>query len=517
MIHRIVTVSVLMAIAAPSMAQRLPDPQVKDLFAQGADAALVVAYPFAAVPRTVTLGWPGPVALTVTVIDGDVVARYPHLPAAPAIEAFAAAIGDRVARFDWGPDNLVIRAAPGQRLIATAIPAGLVVNFTPNGGTAPAMPVAAKEDVTDLLLAQAEVATGYPGRARRRIAAIVATRPNDPALQAALASAEYAAGRTAAAAHRYRALPDHGGVAGRIAGRATGPAVESAFLIRDGNGFGQTDYAVRGGMPVSGAVRIEGGVRHVRTHGDDPAGTPSRLKNDATEAGLTLGVDSAPGLRLQFDLTGLVDRARVGAAAALNIGDPERRAGIRLAYHLPDFATPSGALFGGWADRVTAGSVLRVAPGATVRLDATLARYGLFGGDPRLTTVALDGGIDYLLRRQFPSLSIGYRIDAEYILDREDGRGTGPYATFDDRENHTIEATLGQPVARFLSLTGAAGWTVNRFGGDGPTASIGVAMLTDSGWEGSVATGISSVSRPGQPARQTFGRAAVTRRLGTLR
>ena len=516
MTPRLPTLLLLLVSAAPATAQRLPEPRVADLFTAGPDAALVLAHGAIAGPLTVALRWPTGTPVTLALADGDLVARYPRPPADAAIATFSNAAGDRIARFDWGPDNLVLRAVPGQRLSAVAIADGLAITFAPLPADSVVEATAAGDpDADALLLAQADAATGYPGRARRRVAALVAAHPDDPALQAVLASTEYASGRTAAAARRYHALPDQGGAAGRIAARAVGPALETALLVRDGRGYDQTELGVRGGTPVTGSVRIEGGVRHVRTRGDDPSGADRTLRTRATEAGIAAAVDAAPALRLRFDLTGLVDGSGVGGAAAALFGDPERRGSLRLAWHLPDFATPTGALYGGWADRATAGGVLRIAPGATVRLDATLARYGLYGGGgARLTTTAFDGGIDYLIRRQSPSIAVGYRLDAEYVLDRTAIIGADPYATLTNRENHTGEATIGQPIGPLVALTGAAGWTVNRYGGNGPTAALGLSLVPVDGWEGGLLAGISSVSRPGQPERQLYGRAALTRRFG---
>ena len=519
-------VLLLLAIAGPAGAQRLADPQVADLFAAGPDAALVTARPRAAA-ITARLDWPAGTPVTLESASDDIVVRYPHMPEAAAIAAFSAQAGDRIGRFDWGPDNLVIRGVPGQRLSAIAVAGGIRVTFTPVDAVAATTPIVPTDDrdATALLIAQADAAAGYPGRARRRIAAIAAARPDDAGVQAALASAETASGRTQDAARRYRALPDGGGAAGQAAARAIGPAIETTLLVRDGRGYGQAEAVLRGGVPAGDTVRIDGAVRHVRTQGDDPSGAARRIRTRATETGIAVGLTPAPGLRLRFDLTGLVDssggrggpNSGVGGAVSAAIGDPERRGAVRLAWHLPDFATPTGALYGGWTDRATAGGGLRIAPGASVRLDATLARYGLYGGGARLTTAVLEGGVDYLLRRQSPSIALGYRIDAEYVLDRRTVAAPDPYATLTDRENHTGEATIGWPLADAFAFTGAAGWTVNRYGGNGPTAALGLALLPTGGWEGGLTAGISSVSRPGQPERQAYGRAALTRRFGDRR
>jgi len=65
-----------------------------------------------------------------------------------------------------------------------------------------------------------------------------------------------------------------------------------------------------------------------------------------------------------------------------------------------------------------------------------------------------------------------------------------------------------------VQLTALAGWTVDRFGGDGPTASIGLAAPIAIAWRVEGGAGITSITRPGFSGRQLFARAQVTRSLG---
>ncbi|TVV71383.1 hypothetical protein [Sphingomonas solaris] len=505
-------IAALIGLAAVTDPVRhLPEPVIADLF----DDPPALPAPLPPAPAvgavTILLRWPAAVAVTVEQTEGDLIARYDRLLDEAHAAAFAAAVGDRLDRLDWGPDNLVMRGRPDQRLTARILPDGLAILFE----TLPPLPEAAEPDDgrdAGLLRAQAEAAAGYPARARCRIATIAAAWPDDPAVQASLASAEYASGRVEDAAARYRASPDGGGVAGRAAARAVGPATEASALLRDGRGFDQQEVTVRVGAPLSATLRLEAGARHVRSRGDDPAGATIRRKMDATEGGLSLAARVAPDVRLRLDITTLLDANIVGTGITASVGDPERRGTLRLAYHLPDLATSPGALLGGWIDRAGIGGGARFAPGFTVRAEGGGIRYGLIGGGRRVTSLVAEGGLEYLVRRRLPTLALAYRFDGEYILDRR--VADIAYSAIANRENHIVEGTIGQPIGGRLALTGVAGWTVNRYGGSGPVASLGLSLVPVNGWEASLIGGISSISRAGLPERQRYGRLNVTRRLG---
>jgi hypothetical protein len=64
-------------------------------------------------------------------------------------------------------------------------------------------------------------------------------------------------------------------------------------------------------------------------------------------------------------------------------------------------------------------------------------------------------------------------------------------------------------------VTGAAGWTVDRYGGaNGPTANISAAASLGRSWRLEGSGGVSSVSRPGNSGRYFYFRLFLTRFLG---
>ncbi|MET4897868.1 hypothetical protein RN629_12030 [Sphingomonadaceae bacterium jetA1] len=148
--------------------------------------------------------------------------------------------------------------------------------------------------------------------------------------------------------------------------------------------------------------------------------------------------------------------------------------------------------------------------------DLGVNRYGLAGERGASDTVTLAGGIEYLIRRRYPLLGLSYRVEAEYVqrmVAGGDGQLLIPLA---DRENHTVQAMLGEAIGP-VQLTGLAGWTVDRFGGEGPNASLAAVAPAGLQWRIEASGGVTSISRPGFSGQQLFARAQLTRSLGSPR
>jgi hypothetical protein len=219
---------------------------------------------------------------------------------------------------------------------------------------------------------------------------------------------------------------------------------------------------------------------------------------------------------LRLELKGSADFGAniVGAGAQALWGSPERQARLTLAYRLPDLSTPEQAVFGGHISRVGIGGSLRL--NATVSVQGEVARngYGLAGSGMSTKTVTTNAGINFILRRPSPSLSVNYRFDAEYA-DRAKLRPNGlAFIPLSDREDHTLQVVSSFAVSK-VQVTGAAGWTVNRIGGaDGPSANISASARLGRGWRLESSGGVSSISRPGVSGRYTYFRFLLTRFLG---
>lgn len=470
-----------------------------------------------------TLLWKEPVTVIIEAQGDELIVRFDKRIDEAAARAFANAAASRVDRFDWAYDQLVLTPAAGWTVHARTLPGGFEARFTPApAAVTEAAGAPGAGDDTALLAAQADAASGFPGRARRQLAKLGQDRPGDKAVQQALAEAELASYRPVAAARRYAAIagpdaPPQWRDAARRADLAAGASVEPGLLVRDSKTFDQQEYSLLATAPLADDVVLFAGGRMISTQVSEVATATGIRTNAKDTAGLArIGARVATGaLRIGAELVARGGPDIVGAQMTVAHGEPEAHATFRLGYHLPDMQSAEGAILGGWADRIALGGFIRPVPALGLRIDGGLVRYGLRGEGARARTATLETAVDYLVRRQNPAIALSYRIEAEYLI-RRDLRGNGlAYLPLDDRENHTGEVVINQPLGRALVLTGAGGWTFDRFGGDGPSASLGLALNSGGGWEGTLTGGVSSISRPGEPqSSQTFLRAALVHRMG---
>ncbi len=123
---------------------------------------------------------------------------------------------------------------------------------------------------------------------------------------------------------------------------------------------------------------------------------------------------------------------------------------------------------GGYLSRAAIGGVYRLGSGLVAQGDVGVNRYGLADRRGTSDTVTLAGGIDYLIRRRYPLLGLSYRVEAEYVQNSTlDAAGT-PLIPLADRENHTVQAMLGEALGE-VQVTG---WRGGRSTGSAATAPM---------------------------------------------
>lgn len=473
-------------------------------------------------PSTAHLEWSGPVQLQVEGGPQEVVVRFDQPLTDAAIANFAAAARDELADFRWNDTSLVLQPAAGRQLEATVSGSRLQVTFRPDETVTEAQPGDADGDRADVELvlaqAQADAAAGFTGQARKRLASLAQDRPDDLQVQRLLADTEAADGAIGIAARRYRKIAATDRAAKRIMAEADG-SLTSSIAARSGSSFSQVDARLFDSrMQLSSGIMLGGGLRQVRTRADNVVSSAGEL-DDVTAKHLVgeLTADMSLGSSASLAVLGAatIDGGPVGASARFNLGSQERQARLMVAYRLPDFLTAEQSVLGGYINKVALGGTIRLSPELTAQGDLGWTAYGLRNSGTAARTLTAAGGFDYLLRRGSPSLAFTYRLDAEHVLDRveTDGRRLIPLA---DRENHSVLLITSMPLVG-LQFTGAAGWTVDREGdSSGPSASAGaVAQLGDI-WRIETVAGVSSVSRPAIPGRQTFLRLSISRSLRGL-
>ncbi|KQM65516.1 hypothetical protein ASE75_04435 [Sphingomonas sp. Leaf17] len=466
----------------------------------------------APVPR---LAWPDAAQVRVEDAGDELIVRFDQPIAPDRIAAFRDIAGAAIGDLRWNDDSLVLRAAPGWTMRWAQ--AGSVVTLAFVAPPAPPAPAAATtDDGTDrtaidstLALVEADAAAGYTGQARRRVTALAARYPDDRQVARMVADVRAIDGDVRGAAVGYRALGANDRAARRVIAAAPGIA-SIGVVARDGSDMAQVEGGVRIDAAVGDRFAVGGGLRQIASRIDTPGGTarPSTTVVDgALAATLTTTV------RLQLLASSSLDDGVTGGGARLTAGSSDAQVRAVLLRHMPDYPTPAQALAGGYVSRAGFGGTYRLTPGLVGQADVGLNRYGLAGRRGASDTVVVSGGLDYLIRRQFPALGLSYRFEAEYIRQLQLAANGEAVVPLVDRENHTVQGLVSGAVGD-LQITGQAGWTVDRFGGDGPTASLGLAAPIGVLWRVEGSGGVTSISRPGFTGRQLFARAQVSRSLG---
>jgi len=249
-----------------------------------------------------------------------------------------------------------------------------------------------------------------------------------------------------------------------------------------------------------------------------PAGPTGNITSNATLADFLASGFVGQSTRIDFKLTTQFDPSLTGASLKAYAGSLERQGRVTLAYRVPELLTPEQAILGGFVSRAGIGGSIRPLTGLLLQADAGWNGYGLAHSGTRSEAIFVTGSAEGLVRRRSPSVSVTYQIDAEYVQ-RVDLRSTGmPFIPLTDRENHTAQLVSSFSLAK-VQVTGAAGWTIERFAGsNGPTANISASALLGDAWRIEGSAGISSIARPGITSTQgLFFRLVLTRYLGRVK
>ena len=456
------------------------------------------------------LRWPAGTNVSVSERGGELVVRYDRPLSSAAIESLRTSAPAAIADLRWNDDSLVLRATPGWRIGWQREDAGVALTFLRDDEITVIAPAAPQENVAiDLALTgvEADAAAGYPGQARRAAQALARRYPDDPRVLRKLADASAGDGDVRGAAQLYDRLEADDVAARRARAFAPGAASVSA-LARDGGDLSQVELTARADVALDDRFTVGAAVRRIESGVDTVAG---KLSAGSTVVEGTVGARLSDDVRATLVAASALDTGVTGGGLRFVAGSSELQLRGGLLYRMPDYSTGPQVLGDGYLTRGTIGLGYRVTPGLYAQLDAGWNRYGVADVAATSDTITLAGGLDYLIRRGTPSFTIGYRLDAEYVQ-----ANRSPLLILADRENHTLQGVASGAVGA-LQLTGQLGYTVDRFGGDGPLAAVGLSAPIGDGWRIDGGGGLTSVSRPGFDGRQLFGRAQITRGLGSGR
>ncbi len=507
MIAPVLSALVLVATTVPTLSVDIAA-LTRDMAVTGGDAPTGGA---------ATLRWRGKVKLVVEQGgDGnEVVVRFDKPLDEASIAGFQRRLGSGLSRFEWNDDSLVLRAAPGRALTATSRGDTLLVAIAEDDASADVPAIADDPVPYALAAAAADAAAGYPGRAHRRVAALATRYPGDPRVRRALADGDAARGASGRAAAGYRALDADDRTARRTIRDAGGEASIGASY-RDGSGFSQLDGTARLGVAVSPAVMAAVAVRQVHTRADALVGRDGIVRSGRADATVIEAGGSIVGAQpVRVEAAMLVDLSdpRVAFRGRLFHGYAEGEARLVFAYRAPEFQTAEQALFGGHASRIGGGFTWRMHPALQARIDLGLNRYGLVNEARLVDSTTLSAGLDLILHRGSPDILLLYRLDAEYVGRQVRRPGGLPALAYFDRENHTGQLLVARDVGA-IRLAAAGGWTVDRYGSDGPTATVTAGGAIGDAWRFDLGGGVTSIQQPNLPGTQIFARGSVSRSLG---
>ena len=461
------------------------------------------------VPEAV-LAWPDQAVVRIEDRDGELVARFDQAMTADRIAAFRDAAGDAIGDLRWNDDSLMLRPANGWTMTWRQSGPRVILAFSRPASNEPLI-ASTNDTASDALLTaiEADAAAGYPGPARRAATALAKRYPADRRAARILADTRLADGDVRGAARDYRALAADDLTARRAIAAAPGTA-SIGVTARDGSDLSQAEFAARIDAAVGDTFAVGGGLRHVASRVGKGAQTV-RTGDTVVDASVAAAFDGA--VRVQLLASAALDDGVTGGGAKAVAGSADAQFRVTLTRHVPDYSTPAQVLAGGYLSRALIGVTYRLTPGLVAQADVGANRYGLSGGSGASDTIVANGGLDYLIRRQFPALGLTYRFEAEYVQRMQVGADSLAIIPLATRENHTVQGLLSGALGT-VQVTALGGWTVDRFGGDGPTASLGMAAPIGVAWRVEGSGGITSIARPGFAGRQLYARALLTRSLG---
>lgn len=468
-----------------------------------------------------TLQWPRNTNLRVEEHEDELIVYFDQPVNEASVARFQAEAGAYVQSLRWNDQSLLLRPSAGVRASALAAKNSVSVAFANNAAVNALTADEQQSDGSDardvaMVAIRADLASGFVGSARRQAEALAARYPDDRDVIRLMADTQAVDGDYRAAARHYRETGGTDLSARRTMALAPG-SVSVAASIRDSEDFTQTELVASGNLVMSDTVAVAGTMRRIDTEAT-AAVVRDLLVADvdagATVAGLALTARIAPQLQVDFSGDYWLDSSVAGGGVRLVYGSSDTQVRLGYAHHVPDFSFAEQALAGGFLSQATVGASAQILPELRGRLDLGWRRYGIAGFSNAGETITAAGRLDYVLLRRPVTLTIGYRLDAEYVQNLSvapNGLARLPLA---NRENHTVEAFASGNLGPVLFTTGA-GWTVDRYGGSGPNASVAAGLPVGTNWQIDAGLGLTSISRPGFPDRQTFGRLAVRRALGS--
>lgn len=150
---------------------------------------------------------------------------------------------------------------------------------------------------------------------------------------------------------------------------------------------------------------------------------------------------------------------------------------LNLHWREPAYSLLEGVVVGGWRTRAFAEYETRLSPHWLLTATGSLNSYGLDGEDGQLASSATaNGTLVYIVYAGSPYVTLGYALDAEYVIDNKfffDSFGTAFHPmSLATREVHSFQGTFERPLTDYLSWSAAAGYSWDRRNKGAPFANL---------------------------------------------
>lgn len=327
---------------------------------------------------------------------------------------------------------------------------------------------------------------GEPDIARARLARLVDSEPDNVELIVALAQAEERLGRWQKAVALYdRALtldPDEtatiGAKARLLAEHGNHVRVEPSFRdTRNADRQWVMRVIARANLNdtvTAGATfeRRRLTISQLR-HSD---GSVRDFSGWRSMGELWLSRDWAEGDRTTVGALG--NEKRPGVRLAHRIGRPEQTTTFVAALSEPTMDYAEAIAEHGSRHRAGAAHGRDLAPDLRLELAAFGNRYALANDLDVATTASATAGLRWAVVPGLPLVTLGYTIDAEYLIERDErtsplGEAYSPLPVT-SREVHSVDVTFEDRLTDYLSWRADAGYGYDRLNDRGPNAGVGL-------------------------------------------
>ncbi len=334
----------------------------------------------------------------------------------------------------------------------------------------------------ELLRARIDLESGKQSAAVDRMNALSKRYPNDAQVLGFSANAQYASGnwrRAQSLIDKAKGIsPENEDIAvlDRDMRRQHAPNVKIDYEWRSQGDNNEHIVGVSGFAYAKSYLQVGVNLLSDWVHGKNVRRADGRLGNftDTKQQGeVFVGHDFENGSNLTGSIFGNNDT--VGVGGEYSFLNPLGRTGVTAEYHRPYWEYTEGVLDDATRDRLSVAHSMDLVDNWAVSADTGFNRYNVKSESDVASSYSLTASIVKRLRegRDY-SISAGYNLDAEYLIDGEKriDAGGNSYRMFPlvSREVHSLDLSGHYDFSDRFYADALIGYSIDRLGGNGPIA-----------------------------------------------